>query len=46
MNEEIVDQLEEQTQVSTEAVEEKPKTTWLMFSITGKKICSTLKRCA
>jgi hypothetical protein len=37
MNEEIVDQLEEQTQVSAEAVEEKPKTTWLMFSIAGKK---------
>ena len=37
MNEEIVDQLEEQTQVSTEVVEEKPKTTWLMFSIAEKK---------
>lgn len=37
MNEEIVDQLEEQDQVSAQAEEEKPKTTWLMFSISQKK---------
>ncbi|MCR5612649.1 chemotaxis protein CheW [Treponema sp.] len=37
MNEEIVEQLEAQTQVSTEELESKPKTTWLMFSIGQKK---------
>ena len=43
MNEEIVEQIARENENKTEVVEEKKMTTWLIFSIVKKKICSTFQ---